>query len=58
LGNGASAESAIKTRFNFIGIEKFHEIAIEYQEFGGELLAQSIQAAEQKTIALVQDLQH
>lgn len=52
------AEPAIKTAFNFIGIEKFYEIAIEYQEFGGELLAQSIQAAEQKTIALVQELQH
>ncbi|AXY57234.1 flavin reductase [Acinetobacter chinensis] len=50
-------EPSIKTAFNFIGIQQFHEIAIEYQEYGGELLEKSIQQAEQKTTALIHDLQ-
>ena len=49
-------EPAIKTAFNFIGIKKIHEIAIEYQEYGGILLENSILDAEQKTRALVQQL--
>lgn len=50
-------EASIKTAFNFIGIENFYEIAIEYQEYGGDLLEQSIEQAEQKTFQLVQSLQ-
>lgn len=49
-------EPSIKTAFNFMGIEKFYEIAIEYQEYGGELLEQSILNAEQRVKSLVQDL--
>lgn len=50
-------EPAIKTAFNFIGIKKIHEIAIEYQEYGGTLLENSILAAEEKTRTLVKNLQ-
>lgn len=49
-------EPNLKTAFQFIGIEKFYSIAIEYQEYGGELLAKSIQEAESKTIELVKNL--
>lgn len=50
-------EPSIKTAFNFMGLQKFHEIAIEYQEYGGELLQKSILDAELKTTALVYELQ-
>lgn len=50
-------EPAIKTAFNFIGIKKIHEIAIEHQETGGTLLENSILAAEEKTRTLVRNLQ-
>ncbi|WP_151810237.1 FMN-dependent NADH-azoreductase [Acinetobacter bereziniae] len=50
-------EPAIKTAFNFIGIKKIQEIAIEHQETGGTLLENSILAAEEKTRTLVRNLQ-
>ena len=49
-------EPSIKTAFNFIGIQLFHEIAIEYQEYGGELLEASIKHAEQQVVELVDRL--
>lgn len=49
-------EAGVKTAFNFLGIEIFHEIAIEYQEYGGDLLVKSIQNAEANTLKLVQQL--
>lgn len=51
-------EPSIKTAFNFIGIQKFHEIAIEYQEYGGDRLEKSIHQAEFKVTELVQQLIH
>ena len=50
-------EPSLKTAFNFMGLEQFHEIAIEYQEYGGDLLQKSIADAELKTTALVHKLQ-
>lgn len=50
-------EPSIKTAFNFIGIQTFHEIAIEYQEYGGDKLAESILKAESKVNELVKQLQ-
>lgn len=49
-------EPSIKTAFNFMGINQFYEIAIEYQEHGGELLQKSIANAELELKALVHDL--
>lgn len=49
-------EASIKTAFNFIGIEKFYEIAIEYQEYGGELFEKSILDAERQVRDLVAQL--
>lgn len=49
-------EASIKTAFNFIGIEKFYEIAIEYQEYGGELFEKSILDAERQVRDLVHQL--
>lgn len=39
-----------------MSIEKSHEIAIEFQEYGGELLRQSIEHAENKITKLVEKL--
>lgn len=50
-------EPSLKTAFNFMGLEQFHEIAIEYQEYGGDFLQKSIAHAELKTTALVHKLQ-
>lgn len=50
-------EPSIKTAFNFMGLDKFHEIAIEYQGYGGDLLQKSIADAELETTALVHELQ-
>lgn len=49
-------EPSIKTAFNFIGIQQFHDIAIEYQEYGGDKLAESILQAEFKVNHLVEQL--
>lgn len=49
-------EPSLKTAFNFMGLEQFHEIAIEYQEYGGDLLQKSIADAELKTTTLVHEL--
>ncbi|WP_173910819.1 FMN-dependent NADH-azoreductase [Acinetobacter sp. Marseille-Q1618] len=49
-------EASIKTAFNFIGIENFYEIAIEYQEYGGELFEKSILDAERQVRDLVAQL--
>lgn len=49
-------EPSLKTAFNFMGLERFHEIAIEYQEYGGDLLQKSIADAELKTTTLVHEL--
>lgn len=49
-------EPSIKTAFNFMGISKFHEIAIEYQEYGGDEFQHSIQQAETKVKELVEQL--
>lgn len=38
-------EPSVRTALEFIGIRHFHDIAIEYQEEGGERLARSIQSA-------------
>ncbi|AYO53896.1 FMN-dependent NADH-azoreductase [Acinetobacter wuhouensis] len=50
------AEPSVKTAFNFIGIQQFHEIAIEYQEYGGELFEQSALDAENLVRKLVLQL--
>ncbi len=49
-------EPSIETAFRFIGLEKFHCIAIEYQEIGGVKLENSIQNAKSKVINLVNHL--
>lgn len=49
-------EPSLKTAFNFMGLEQFHKIAIEYQEYGGDLLQKSIADAELKTTTLVHEL--
>lgn len=38
-------EPSVRTALEFIGIDHFHDIAIEYQEAGGECLARSISDA-------------
>lgn len=38
-------EASVRTALEFIGIEHFHELAIEYQEEGGERLARSTRDA-------------
>ncbi len=47
------AEPHIQTVFGFLGIQHFHQVAIEYQETGGEALQQSIARATAQTLALV-----
>ncbi|MGQ9426393.1 FMN-dependent NADH-azoreductase [Gilvimarinus sp. F26214L] len=49
-------EPHVKTALGFIGIEQFHCVAIECQEFGGELLAASIANAESQVDRLVNSL--
>nr|WP_174505534.1 NAD(P)H-dependent oxidoreductase [Acinetobacter sp. Marseille-Q1620] len=49
-------EPSVKTAFNFIGLTQFHDIAIEYQEEGGEELKNSIENAEQDVVTLVKQL--
>ena len=51
-------EPNLITALGFIGITRVHQIAIEGQEFGGELLATSVAQALDKVDALVGELQH
>ncbi|WP_409522986.1 FMN-dependent NADH-azoreductase [Nitrincola sp. MINF-07-Sa-05] len=50
-------EPSIRTALGFIGITELHQIAIEGQEFGGEVLADSTRAAEARVALLVDELQ-
>ena len=50
-------EPALITALGFIGITEVHQIAIEGQEIGGELLANSVALAEDQVDALVLQLQ-
>jgi FMN-dependent NADH-azoreductase len=49
-------EASVRSVFGYIGITDVHEIAAEYDEFGGEQLAQSLRQAEQGIDQLVQAL--
>lgn len=50
-------EPNLATALDFIGITRFHYIAIEGQEVGGELLAESVADAMQQVDTLVDELQ-
>lgn len=50
-------EPQLTTVLGFIGITHIHTIAVENQEAGGELLAESVKEAEQQVDALVKHLQ-
>ncbi|WOD09899.1 NAD(P)H-dependent oxidoreductase [Pseudomonas sp. NyZ704] len=50
-------EPNLATALQFIGITRFHYIAIEGQEVGGELLAESVADAMQQVDTLVDELQ-
>jgi FMN-dependent NADH-azoreductase len=50
-------ESSLITALGFIGITRVHQIAIEGQEVGGELLAASVTQALSQVDALVEHLQ-
>ncbi|MBT2324084.1 NAD(P)H-dependent oxidoreductase [Variovorax paradoxus] len=39
-------EASVRSAFGYIGIDEVHEIAVEYDEFGGEQLAQSLREAD------------
>lgn len=49
-------EPALITALNFLGINQIHQIAIEGQEIGGEVLANSVAIAERQIDALVHKL--
>lgn len=49
-------EPAVRTAFGYIGITDVRSIAVEYDEFGGERLAASLQEAEAAVDALVDTL--
>ncbi|MBB3139389.1 FMN-dependent NADH-azoreductase [Halomonas organivorans] len=50
-------EPGLSTVLEFIGITRIHRVAIEHQEEGGEPLAASIDAAERRIEALIDQLQ-
>ncbi|MFV0456763.1 MAG: FMN-dependent NADH-azoreductase [Pseudomonas sp.] len=50
-------ESSLATALSFIGITRIHQIAIEGQEVGGELLATSVAQAQRQVDELVTELQ-
>ena len=50
-------EPNLVTALNFIGITRIHQIAIEGQETGGEVLAASVAQAQREVDALVTDIQ-
>lgn len=49
-------EAGLKAPLSYIGLRQTHSIAIEYDEFGDERLAQSIALAERSVDALVDEL--
>lgn len=50
-------EPGLTTVLEFIGVTQIHRIAVENQEAGGELLAQSVEAAQRRVDTLVNKLQ-
>lgn len=48
------AESSVRTALGYIGITEVFDAAVEYDEFGGERLAQSIEQAERTVDQLVE----
>lgn len=50
------AESSVRTALGYIGITEVFDAAVEYDEFGGERLAASIEAAERAVDQLVERL--
>ena len=50
-------EPSLTTALEFIGITRIHRIAVENQEAGGELLAESVASAERQLEHLVERLQ-
>lgn len=46
-------EPAVQTAFDYVGISECYKVAVEYDEFGGESLAQSLLAAEAEVGRLV-----
>jgi FMN-dependent NADH-azoreductase len=46
----------IKTLSTYLGVENFHEIRSEYQEFADERHKQSLERAKEKTLALARKL--
>lgn len=49
-------EASVRSVFGYIGIDDVHEIAVEYDEFGGERLARSLAQAELAVDRLVDQL--
>lgn len=49
-------ESQLRVALDFIGIRDMRTVAVEYQETGGALLAESVAAAEREVDALVDSL--
>lgn len=41
-------EPSIRTTFGYIGIDRMHAVAVEYDEFGGDRLARSLRDAESR----------
>lgn len=50
-------EASVRTALGFIGLTSLHEVAVEYQELGGDLLASSLRNAETRLDELVMSLQ-
>lgn len=50
-------EASVRTALGFIGLTSVHEVAVEYQELGGDLLAASLRDAETRLDELVMSLQ-
>ena len=49
-------EASVRSVFGYIGITQVHEVAVEYDEFGGPQLARSLQEAEAAVDRLVDAL--
>ena len=49
-------EASVRSVFGYMGIMEVHELAVEYDEFGGEMLAQSLVQAERAVDRLVDQL--
>jgi FMN-dependent NADH-azoreductase len=49
-------DASVRSVFGYMGIEEVHELAVEYDEFGGEMLAQSLVQAERAVDRLVDQL--